>query len=242
MENKENEFSVKLYSSDLATNLIELVRPILVAHLEQCKADKNLNYDNLGNDREKSLKKALTIYFNLGTTISDLEKVIVFLNLDKDEVSKVYPNLSLEGYYNYHLENYVIRLNIIPDVLAKLGNVICQWGIPERNCYGTFIPNSPRIADENIKEKMTLLLSRISSTRLIRNKKVHTGYAEIDYLGRSLCWDILPTLGIPLTPILKEYSNKKKNEEINLICNEITDILEVVVDILNMYNSYIVVP
>ena len=55
------------------------------------------------------LKKAIAIYANLGTVVSDLEKVVVFLKLDKEKVSQTYPDLSLEEYYNYHLETMLLE-------------------------------------------------------------------------------------------------------------------------------------
>ena len=237
--NKEMTFSEQLYTSTLSVKLIQLVKPIVSSHLEQCLADKSLNYDELGDLHDKMLIKSMTIYANLGTVVSDLEKVVVFLRLDKEKVSQTYPNLSLEDYYNYHLENYVIRLNSIPDILAQLGNTICKWGISNKKCYGTVIPDSSKVTNEDIKNKMKLLLSKISSIKTIRNEKIHTGDAEIGYFDKALCWDMLPKLGIPLTPLLEEYSKGKRVEAIDLICNEIIDVITIVVDILNIYTTYL---
>ena len=82
---KEMTFSEQLYTSTLSVKLIQLVKPIVSSHLEQCLADKSLNYDELGDENEKKLKKSMTIYANLGTVVSDLEKVVVFLRLDKEK-------------------------------------------------------------------------------------------------------------------------------------------------------------
>lgn len=237
--NEEKTFSDILFESTLSSKLITLVKPIVCLHLEQCLADKSLNYGELGDEHEKMLKKSMTIYTNLGTVVSDLEKVVLFLRLDKEKVSQTYPNLSLEDYYNYHLENYVIRLNSIPDILAQLGNTICNWGIPDKKCYGTVIPNSTKVLNEDIKNKMTLLLSKISSIRTIRNEKIHTGDTEIGYFDKALCWDMLPKLGISLTPLLEEYSKGQKVEAIDLIRNEIIGVITIVVDVLNIYATYL---
>ena len=234
---KEMTFSEQLYTSTLSVKLIQLVKPIVSSHLEQYLADKSLNYDELGDENEKKLKKSMTIYANLGTVVSDLEKVVVFLRLDKEKASQTYPNLSLEEYYNYHLENYVIRLNSIPDILAQLGNTICNWGIPNKKCYGTVIPDSSKVPNEDIKNNMALLLSKISSIRTIRNEKIHKGDTEIAYFDKALCWDMLPQLGIHLTPLLEEYSKGKRIEAIDLICNEIIDVITIVVNILNNVSS-----
>ncbi len=45
--NEEKTFSDILFKSTLAVKLISLVKPIVSSHLEQCLADKSLNYDEL---------------------------------------------------------------------------------------------------------------------------------------------------------------------------------------------------
>lgn len=67
------------------------------------------------------------------------------MKLDKEKVSQTYPDLSLEEYYNYHLENYVIRINSLPDILAQLGNTICNWGIPKRNVMELLSPTAQKL-------------------------------------------------------------------------------------------------
>lgn len=86
---------------------------------------------------------------------------------------------------------------------------------------------------------MTLLLSKISSIRTIRNEKVHTGDTEISYFDKALCWDMLPKLGISLTSLLEEYSKGQRVEAIDLICNEIIDVITTVVEVLNIYTTYL---
>lgn len=241
MDNKEEKrsFSEQLFSSDLAVNLVTLAKPIVAEHMKQCLANKSLKYEDLGDAHEQKIKRAVKNYINLGVVVEDLEKVITFLELDKKSVTEIYPNLGTDEYYNYHLENYVIRLNSIPDILAQLGNVICQWGIYEKECYGTSIPNNAKVTDNYIKTNFSTLLSKISSIRSIRNKKIHTGNADIDYFGEALCWDMFTKLGIQLDPLIEEYSNKKKEEAIQGICNEIEEVLKIVVNILNQYNRYL---
>lgn len=234
---ERTSFTEQLYSSDLAEKLVTLAKPIVAKHMKLCLADKTLKYEELGNAYEQRIKQALEVFGNLGIVVSDLEKVITFLELDKNRIVETYSNLEIEEYYNYHLENYVIRLNTIPDILAQLGNIICQWGISDKHCYGTSISSNDKITDNDIKNNFSLLCTEISSIRSIRNKKVHTGKAEIDYLGKALCWEIFPKLGIPLDPIIEEYAKEQKNEAVQNICDEINTVLKIIVDILNQYNS-----
>lgn len=232
-----NSFVDRLYSSTLPIKLVNLAKPIVTDHLHKCIEDKTLNYDELGNDREKKIKNALVIFTNLQTVIEDLNKVIYFLGATKEDVQKMYPSMSLEDYYNYHLENYVIRVNSIPDVLAGLGNLICGWGINPRSCYGTSIPNSPQIANQDIKDKMNSLLSQTQSIRSIRNKKVHSGSAEIDYFEQATVWDSIESIGIPLTPELEQLSKEKKVEATEVIKNEINGVLDDVIALLDIMSS-----
>lgn len=240
METQEgNSFVDRLYSSTLQMKLVNLAKPIVADHIHKCIEDKTLNYSELGNDGEKKIKNAIAVFTNLQTVIEDLDKVIYFLSMTKEDAQKIYPSISLEDYYNYHLENYVIRVNSIPDVLAGLGNLICGWGINSKSCYGTSIPNSPQIANQDIKDKMSSLLSRTHSIRNIRNKKVHSGSAEIDYFEQATVWDSLKSIGITLTPELEQYSKEKKIEAIEVIKSEINGVLDDVIALLDIMSSYV---
>ena len=130
---RRKTFSDILFKSTLAVRLINLVKPIVSSHLEQCLADKSLNYDELGDEHEKNAQKGNCHICQSWNSCFRFRKSCCFLRLDKEKVSQIYPDLSLEEYYNYHLENYVIRINSLPDILAQLGNTICNWGIPKRN-------------------------------------------------------------------------------------------------------------
>ena len=65
--NKEMTFSEQLYTSTLSVKLIQLVKPIVSSHLEQCLADKSLNYDELGDEHEKMLKKSICDIQNINS-------------------------------------------------------------------------------------------------------------------------------------------------------------------------------
>lgn len=238
METQEKStFKDYLYSSKLPIQLTTLARPIIASHLEQISENKSLNYDDLGDDREKRIKKAISVFTNLQIVVEDLDKVIYFLSMPKLDVQKLYPLISVEDYYNYHLENYVIRVNSIPDVLAGLGNLICQWGIKDKKCYGTSIPDSPQIDDQRIKEIMNSLLSKTNSIRSIRNKKMHAGSADITYFERATLWDAIESIGISLTSELEELSREKKIEAVKLIKSEIYGVLDDVIDFMDVISS-----
>ena len=73
----------------------------------------------------------------------------------------------------------------------------------------------------------------------VHSADMQEGDAEIGYFDKSLCWDTLPTLGIPLSPLLEEYSKGKKVEAIDLICDEVVEVINIVAEILNIYDSYL---
>lgn len=91
METQEKStFKDYLYSSKLPIQLITLARPIIVSQLEQISENKSLNYDDLGDDREKMIKKAISIFTNLQIVIEDLDKVIYFLSMPKLDVQTIF--------------------------------------------------------------------------------------------------------------------------------------------------------
>lgn len=234
---EENTFKDHLFSSKFPGKLVVLAKPIVADHIKKVTQNNSLKYDELGDDREKLLKNAISVFSNLQKVVEDLDLVIYFLSLNRDDIKKAHPSISIEDYYNYHLENYIIRVNSIPDVLAGLGNIVCRWGIRTKSCYGTTIPNSSNVTNQDIKDKMESLLSKTESIRNIRNKKIHSGNADIAYFDKATLWDSFETIGITLTPELKQLSEDNRVEAIEVIKSEVRGVLDDVVEFMNIISS-----
>ena len=88
--NEEKTFSDILFKSTLAVRLINLVKPIVSSHLEQCLADKSLNYDELGDDYKdmtlEEIKEAINAeYLKAVTSLLDKKAALATAerNLEK---------------------------------------------------------------------------------------------------------------------------------------------------------------
>lgn len=233
-------FSNLISSSELGKKLVLLSMPIVAEHLKMCLEDRKLDFNSIGNPRERLIRQSVSAYYNLISVASDLDKVIYFLSMERTHILANYPQISIKDYYNYHLQNYLIRINSVPDILVFIGNIICKWGLKRRNCniYGlTGRRNRKKKIDRDILKKIQFISSNIKEIKNKRNSIIHQGYAEIHYFDNSLCWEICPDLGIDLTDDMKEYIENNKVKAINVIKKEIYDILNPTVDILNIYNK-----
>lgn len=236
---EEKTFADNLHSSKLSPKLVNLAKPIVANHMKQCLEDKSLKYHVIGTEREKCIKKAVECFANLQTIIEDLETVILFLKTDKNDIYKLYPSLTTEDFYNYHLENYIIRINSIPDALAKLGNAICNLKIRKKDCTAFFLLRHKFIKKNNaIKKAMVQLIDKISKIKKMRNAKVHEGSTDIDYFKSVTCLDYINQLGMA-DPLIEEYAQKKKNEVIDSMQNEINDIIKLTVDFLDCLEPFL---
>lgn len=99
-------------------------------HLEIALKSSNLDYEAYGAENEKLLKKILHYYSNLFIVLKDLDFALLFLQKERALILKHYPDIeSQENYYNYHFENYYIRLVTLGDLIGRLGNLVYGLGI-----------------------------------------------------------------------------------------------------------------
>lgn len=236
---EERTFTDNLHSSKLSPKLVNLVKPIVANHMKQCLENKSLKYDEIGTNREKRFKKAVECFVNLQTITEDLDKVILFLKTDKDNINKLYPSLTTEDYYNYHLENYIIRINSIPDALAQLGNIVCNLQIKKKNCSahsflgGKFVKKNPEL-----KKIMLQLLRRIDAIKKMRNAKIHEGSTDIDYFKSVTSLDYISQIGMA-DPLIEEYALEKKNDIIESMKNEINEVIKFAVNFLDCLEPFL---
>jgi hypothetical protein len=103
--------SDKITENKFAKQLIGVTADITSSHVKFSLQNRSLNYDELGTDNEKLIKKTFDYYYNLTVNVKDLEMVIAFLEIeDRNKIRKVYPKIEKQkDYYNYHVENFIIR-------------------------------------------------------------------------------------------------------------------------------------
>ncbi len=226
-----------LFKSTIAKKLVDSVLPFISEHMQEA-LDSQTSYIEVGSENQKKLKEAVSLHEKLRTIVEDLEMTIGFLRITNVGDNLVlFPFIEEEKeYYNYFIENYIIRLSSIPDSLAMLANHINEYGYFP--CYGTTIVKDRRgVVNEMEKEIMQQLLDVSNSTRLRRHIKVHEGYVEHDHFkGVVFYADMFKRIGADFKgkELLVGLDHTKLDSNITSIEEDIKSVIEIVVRYLDI--------
>lgn len=219
------------FELELAKALLKFV-PI---HFNEALHNSEINYEEYGNPTEKKLKKILHYFSRLYTVLNDLDYTFIFLKKERNLILDNYPELeNQKAYYNYHFENFYIRLTTLSDILGRLGTLVYQLDIDLKK-------SSAYVFKEKVKKEGHLNTSAITD-RLIqklkllkeeRHKKLHTGEANIEPLEGIIIWEELnKIIGGEAEPILQEYTDTQITENIEKLKNETIEIVNILKEFL----------
>ena len=234
MEEKQS-LSEQLADCTFTHEYIKVIAPIMSNHAKIYleRIEENIDFNQIGSDKEIKLKEISKYFGLLQTIVTDLERVLMFLRFEKrNELKNIYPELeSQEQYYIYHFENYIIRVNTITDVLGKLGNSIYETGIPK--CNGYNFKEEIKKIDANVATIVEKLLKKTKEIKDRRHEKIHTGETKINYLEGVAFWgDIHRIIKEEVDPLLEEYTDKKLLEAVDETETEIRELIEIVKEFL----------
>ena len=229
----EKTLTEQLVSSKFGLEFINVLAPLTSKHLRIFLDNTEIDYETIGDEKEKKLKEIARIYGLLQTSVSDLELVLIFLRIeDRKQITQLYPNLeSQEQYFKYHLENFIIRIITITDIIGKLGNSIFETGLSEDKLNGYNFKEKIKLIDSTCSSIVEKLLIETKEIKDKRHIKLHTGETKIDYFKGIVFWDELSKIiKSEADPILDELTNKNIQEEIDLLEKDIRHILDIVIE------------
>lgn len=120
---------------------------------------------------DKAILKMFEYVLSLQGVLKDIEKVLVFLQIDTKKIKKVYPLLNAdEEYYKYHFENYIIRIIILQDIVGKLGNILYKTNIKDEKCNGYNFADALKKLDNPNHSHMSAILERSKDIKQTRHK------------------------------------------------------------------------
>ena len=235
MEAEKKLFESK-FSKKLMEKTVDIINKWNNIHLNYMENDieyslKNIAFDSVGTIEEQLCFKKAEKFLAIQTTIQDIKKVFIFLNIDFNEILHVYPEIdSQESYFKYHVENYIIRIYTIIDLVGKLGNLLYQTGIKDEdcNCYKF----KERIKEENaeISDSIEDILKFVEKIKKRRHNKIHNGKIEIVELSGVSFWqdysEFLPPEFDFNNPILKSINENNFNEMIENLHTFLNTIVE----------------
>src|SRR5688572_22189215 len=99
-------------SSKFVRILMIATSPIYARHIKELST--NLFQDDFvsyGTPKEVHLKKIVAELGNLQHYFEDLEKSLIFLNVEKRKIVSLYgKSIRSEEYFKYHYDNFVVRI------------------------------------------------------------------------------------------------------------------------------------
>ena len=218
---------------------LELVKSLLAFVPQQIKdalSNNEIKYEDLGNEKQLKLKKILDYFGNLNHVLEDLDKVLIFLKKDRTTILTEFPELeNQEAYFNYHYENYYIRLITISDIIGKLGTLIynLDLNIKKSNAY-VFKEKSKKEGYDKISSITDKLIEKLEHLKPGRHQKLHSGKSDLKPLNGIIIWeDLNELIGSNTSPILEEHTNEQIDSEIDNIKTNITEIIEIIKEFLN---------
>lgn len=227
-------------NSDFGLNYIKILAPLTAEHMKifmrELQEQKNIDYNKIGTEPEVKLKEISQLYGLLQTVFNDIETTLIFLKIkDKGKITEIYPDIeNQEDYFAYHFENYIIRISSVSDVLSKLGNILYETKLNQRDCNGHRFRDKLSSIEPGKEEIINKLLLRIQDINNLRNKKVHTGERDIPYLeGVFFYTDLMNIIKKEANPIFEEFVSKDLDSSINYIEQETREIIDIVNEFLN---------
>jgi len=180
---------------------------------------------------DKSILKMFEYLNSLQEVLQDIEKVLIFLEIDTKKIKKIYPSLNAdEEYYKYHFENYIIRIISLQDIVGKLGNILYNTNINDEKCNGYNFADTLKKLGNKTHSLVSAILERSRDIKKARHKKLHKGEGEIVQLKGIIFWDDLEKVtNQNFDKILHQMSAEDLKAQINSIETETIEIIDSII-------------
>jgi|GEM_PF-890625 len=233
---EEKETFIDIFLKGEFTSIyIEKIVPIITSSFLNCIKNKKYEDFLIHSEKEIRVKNFFNLFNQFNTILSDLEKTIIFLNIENhQQIEKVFPKLEkAEDYYTYFIENYLIRINSLSDVLGKILNLIYKTEIEKANLY--LFRNKIQQDYPALNELILHLSEKIRVTKEKRHEKLHDGTTEFEYFKNIVFWVEIHKLIKEETPeILVDQTQENINKMILTIEHEIIGLIDICREILNL--------
>lgn len=232
--------SEKYQSEKFHILLITAVQKFIMEHMDAALKSKDVDYETYGSPKQVKLKLIVQLAGRISTVLGDLDRTFIFLAKDRKLINDHYTTLETQKeYYDYHLENFYIRLATLLDVIGKLGNEVYDLGLKKDKISAyVFKDKAKSEGFEKISQITGELIEKIDEYRKARHSKLHTGESEFKIFRKIVIWeDLMKMIDSEVDPILTEYTDeeiKKQLEELKDFTVEVIQLIENFMDEASM--------
>ena len=229
-----------LSGTQFELELAKACQKLIPKYMKEYLNNPELEYEDYGTEAEKKLKLILRFYVNISVVLRDIDLTLKFLGKDRTAILEDYRFLcSQETYFKYHCENYFIRIITILDIIGKLGTLIYGFDLDlDKVSAYIFKDKVRKDGYDNIARIIDKLINKLAKIKAERHKKLHTGEADIKPFNGIPIWeDLNAIISSDTDDILKQYTDQKIKEEIDILTRSTIELIEIVKEFLEESNS-----
>lgn len=214
--------------------LLEELQKFFKEHFDAAMASKDINYETYGSSKQVKLKLTVQLSGRISKVLDDLDRTFIFLAKDRKLITEHYTDLETqEEYYDYHLENFYIRLATLLDVIGKLGNEVYGLGLTKDKVSAhVFKDKAKSEGFEKISQITGDLIAKIDEYRQARHSKLHTGESEFKIFRKIVIWeDLMKMIDSDVDPFLSDYTDQE-------IKQQLTELKEFTIEVIQLIECF----
>ena len=224
LQRLENKINSSTFAVAMATALKSIYAEHLRLYINQ-ETRPDFDIDEYGNEREVLLKRVFKRFNNLS---EHLEKLIIISKyIDSNFVQEFCTNKEIKevDYYQYHFENFLVRLFSILDLCAKLGNELYKLGLSEKECNWYKFTHHSEITGKACCTALLSYANYLDKLKQDRHQIIHSGGYKSQEI-ESIETRIFNSDLIPIADVLQDWFNVQKEEELNRLSDYINNKIE----------------
>jgi hypothetical protein len=144
---------------------------------------------------EEHVKRSLVSAAELIKVCDQMVYAVEFLSGFRARAVPHSSSLTRLDYIVYHIENYIIRVNMIMDRALQLANSAFWLGIPEEECRFTVVASNEHVARTEVDQCLRELVGTLKPYRRYRNVIIHRRQYTDDSLEEVEPFYILEKIG-----------------------------------------------
>jgi hypothetical protein len=229
----------KTKTSPFIIRLVTVYKKIALDHFDVLRNDKTIGtpFELFGSEKEKHIKRIFNKYITIQEHMEKLEKTPIFFQTP--ELIPIFKKKGIEEmeFYQYVFENFIIRITSALDLCGKLGDEVFQLNIQEKYCNWYAFANHKTMMGSASSKILNDFADYLDKTKDHRHLIIHKGGFESEEIKSidSTIYGLDEV--VPLTEPLKEWYDKRKEDEMKKQIDNINDKIAKSIDFISDFVS-----